>query len=351
MDLGEFADLEDALDFAPPSLPRIDGHGLIRHFGKLPSFPTDLAITRGARWNFEGVTITEISWSTGWGPRTQALLLTPEGVITPLPGVLFLHSHDGVKEFGKEKVVAGAGELPEHLQWVRHDHYGDRAPANELAKKGFAVLAFDCFMWGSRRFPLENIPASMTELLGVADYERLSAMHESMVLSKYLSLFGTTLAGLLNFDDRVALAVAQGLPEMNGSISVVGLSGGGARAVYLHATSPEIRATVVVGAMATYASLIDRHVALHSWMYFPQGLATDTDWPGIAMIGAPKSLYVQYCSNDQLFTLAGMEEADQQLRTHYEKSSGTYQSNFYPVRHSFTIQMQEDAFAWMVEHA
>lgn len=351
MDLGAFADLVDALNFAPPSRPQIDGDGLIQHLGNLPAFPTDLAITRGASWNFEGVTITEISWSTGWGPRTQALLLIPEGTKTPLPGVLFLHSHDGVKEFGKEKVVAGAGELPEHLQWVRHDHYGDRAPANELAKKGFAVLTFDCFMWGSRRFTLEDIPACLNELLEATDYERLSTMHESMVLSKYLSLFGTTLAGLLNFDDRVALAVAQSLPEMTDSISAIGLSGGGCRAIYLHATSPKIRATVSIGAMATYASMIDSHIAPHSWMFFPQGLAAKTDWPGVAMIGAPKSLYVQYCGNDQLFTPAGMQEADQQLRAHYEKSDGIYQGDFYPVRHSFTVQMQEDAFAWMIEHA
>lgn len=53
-------------------------------------------------------------------------------------------------------------------------------------------------------------------------------MHESMSLSKYLSLFGATLAGLLNFDDRVALAVAHTLPEFTDSISAVGLSGEGA---------------------------------------------------------------------------------------------------------------------------
>lgn len=351
MDLGAFADLADALDFAPPSTPQIDSDRLIRHFGKLPAFPTDLAITRGASWNFEGVTITEVSWSAGWGPRTQALLLVPEGADTPLPGALFLHSHDDVKEFGKEKVVAGAGELPKDLQWVRRDHYGDRAPANELAKQGFAVLAFDCFMWGSRRFPLENIPVRLTELLDSADYERLSVMHESMALSKYLSLFGTTLAGLLNFDDRVALAVAQHLPEMTDSISAIGLSGGGCRAIYLHATSPEIRATVAIGAMATYASMVGIHVTPHSWMYFPHGLATKTDWPGVAMIGAPKPLYLQYCGNDQLFTSAGMQEADQQLHAHYEKSGAVYRGDFYPVRHSFTAQMQKDAFAWMTEHA
>lgn len=351
MDLAAFADLVDALNFAPPATPQIDGAGLIQSFGRLPAFPVDLAVARGASWSFEGSTITEVSWSTGWGPRTQALLIIPEGAAMPLPGALFLHSHDGVKEFGKEKVVAGAGELPQHLQWVRRDHYGNRAPANELAKKGFAVLAFDAFMWGSRRFTLEDMPAPLIELLGVSDYERLSTMHEAMVLSKYLSLFGTTLAGILNFDDRVALAVAQSLPEMTDSISAIGLSGGGCRAINLHATSPEIRATVAIGAMATYASMLNNHVAPHSWMYFPQGLAAQSDWPGVAMIGAPKALYLQYCGNDQLFTAAGMQEADQHIRAYYEKSGGAYRGDFYPVRHSFTAQMQEDAFTWLIEHA
>ena len=352
MDLGAFSDLPAALGFAPPSEPQINTAQLLSHLGKLPKFPTDFQILRGKKWNHEGVTISEISWNVGWGPRTQAYLLTPEGVTTPLPGALFLHSHDDVKEFGKEKLVAGGTELPEHAQWVKRDHYGNQAPANELAKRGFAVLAFDAFMWGSRRFPAEIMPSRLKEVLGTDDYENLAVMHESMALSKYLSLFGTTLGGLINFDDRVALAVAHSLPEFTDSISAVGLSGGGCRAIYLHATttSDQLKATVSVGAMATYESLLESHIAPHSWMSFPHNLAAVTDWPGVALIGAPKPLYVQYCSNDQLFTPAGMKEADENISQHYAKVSAEYRGDFYPVRHSFTAEMQNDAFDWMKSH-
>jgi dienelactone hydrolase len=352
MDLGAFGDLPAVLGFAPPSEPQINSAQLLSHLGKLPKFPTDFQIVRGKKWNHEGVTICEISWNVGWGPRTQAYLLTPEGVTTPLPGALFLHSHDDVKEFGKEKLVAGAAELPEHLQWVKRDHYGNQAPANELAKRGFAVLAFDAFMWGSRRFPEEVMPNRLKEVLGSDDYELLSVMHESMALSKYLSLFGATLAGLLNFDDRVALAVAHTLPEFTDSISAVGLSGGGCRAIYLHATTSaeKLRATVSVGAMATYESMLASHIAPHSWMFFPDNLASVTDWPGVALIGAPKPLYVQYCGNDQLFTPAGMKDADENISQHYAKVSAEYRGDFYPVRHSFTAEMQNDAFDWMKNH-
>jgi len=352
MDLGAFNDLPTALGFAPPKGPKINGVQLLSHLGTLPNFPTDFQIMRGEKRNHEGVTITEISWSVGWGPRTQAYLLTPEGVTTPLPGALFLHSHDDVKEFGKEKLVAGGTELPEHAQWVKRDHYGNQAPANELAKRGFAVLAFDAFMWGSRRFPAEIMPSRLKEVLGSDDYENLAVMHESMSLSKYLSLFGTTLGGLINFDDRVALAVAHSFPEFSDSISAVGLSGGGCRAIYLHATttSDQLKATVSVGAMATYESLLESHIAPHSWMSFPHNLAAVTDWPGVAIIGAPKPLYVQYCSNDQLFTPDGMKTADNLISAHYSKIAAEYRGDFYPVKHSFTADMQKDAFDWMKSH-
>ena len=177
-------------------------------------------------------------------------------------------------------------------------------------------------------------------------------MHESMALSKYLSLFGTTLGGLINFDDRVALAVAHSLPEFSDSISAVGLSGGGCRAIYLHATttSDQLKATVSVGAMATYESLLESHIAPHSWMSFPHNLAAVTDWPGVAIIGAPKPLYVQYCSNDQLFTPDGMKTADNLISAHYSKIAAEYRGDFYPVKHSFTADMQQDAFDWMKSH-
>jgi|FLOH01.1.fsa_nt_gi dienelactone hydrolase len=350
-DLGSFADLEKVLDFSPPQLPNIDMAGLFTIFGRLPKFPDDFQIIRGKSWAHDGVQITELSWSTGFGPRTQALLLLPENATTPLPGALFLHSHDDVKEFGKEKLVDGAGKLPESLSWVKREHYGNRSAANELAKRGFAVLVFDCFMWGSRRFTLENMPARLKELFGKQDYELLAIAHESVVLAKYLSLFGATLAGLVNFDDRIAFEIAKTLPEISDSISTIGLSGGGARAIYLHATQPELKTVVSIGAMATYRSMLPEHISPHSWLIFPHGLAAKSDWPALCLINKATPLYVQFCGNDQLFTKAGMAEADAILQSAFESGGGQYRSGTYPVRHSFTVEMQEDAFDWLVENA
>jgi dienelactone hydrolase len=347
MDLYPYQDLPEILGFNDAKKSAPLKQNLIESFGRLPNIPQSLDILRENSYIYEGVEITPISWWCGYGPRTQGYLVRAENVKDPLPGILYLHSHDDVKQFGVQKVLDGAGELPPELAWVKEIHYGGQAPVNELAKQGFAVLVFDCFLWGSRRFVEESMPSRLSDILNDNNFEDLAVMHESMVLSKYLSLFGTTLAGLLNFDDRVALEVMKSLEETTEQIGVVGLSGGGCRAVYLHATSPEITATVVVGAMATYASMIDQHVAPHSWMYFPNDLASKMDWPQVAMLGSEGSLYVQFCANDQLFTLAGMQDADKSLGKHYEPLDAEYKSDFYPVKHSFTTQMQKDAFEWL----
>ena len=348
--LGNFANLEQALEFSPQINPDFDVNALYKIFGKLPKIPTDFQIKRANSWIHDSVKITEISWTTGYGPRTEALLLLPEGIEHPLPGALFLHSHDDVKKFGKEKLVDGAGELAENSAWVKRDHYGNRGAANALAKKGFAVLVFDCFLWGSRSFKFEDMPERLIEILGSNEYENLAVMHESMVLAKYLSLFGTSLAGLLNFDDRVALKVAQSLPEISNSISALGLSGGGCRAIYLHATNPELRSVVSIGAMATFKSMLPTHIAPHSWMFFPHGLAQQSDWPGICLINRT-ALYLQFCGEDQLFTKAGMQEADKILRTAFTNRNAVYKSDTYPVGHSFNVEMQESAFDWLDEVA
>jgi dienelactone hydrolase len=347
-----FEELGAVLSFGAQPGVIMEREDLLLHLGKVPDAPSNLALTREEVVEFDGVRITTLTWRVGWGKPTKAFLLTPIGANAPLPGVLYLHSHDDLKEFGKEKVAQRqAVQLPESAMWVRREHYGDRAPANELAKRGFAVLVHDCFPWGSRGFSMDELPSRIKEIHGSADiseFENLSVMFESISLNKYLSLYGATMAGILNFDDRVAVEVAKSLPEISGPISVIGLSGGGCRAILLHATNPELRAVVSTGAMATYSSMIHEHIAPHSWMFFPFDLASKGEWPQVAMI-SETPLFVQYCGQDQLFTEAGMADAHAMLEKH-DGGRGKYRGEFYPVRHSFTVDMQEAAFDWLAKH-
>ncbi|HEX6566113.1 MAG TPA: hypothetical protein VF020_17615 [Chthoniobacterales bacterium] len=286
-------------------------------------------------WKRNGLIGEAISWSVGYGPRTQAWFLRPEGVDEALPGILALHGHDGFKFFGKEKMADGKEPPPEAVEHLRMELYEGTAFANDLAKQGFAVLVHDVFLWGSRRFPFETMPRPIHRQ--VEDWERgrkrsrestneidrynaAARWHEHLV-AKYCNLLGTSLAGVVNFEDRAALQYLRSRSEVRSApCGCIGLSGGGCRAALLQASCDDIGAAVVVGMMTTHSELLDHHVDPHTWMFFPAGLARIGDWPDLAASRAPSPLLVQYNRDDQLFTMQGMESAHDRITSHYERT-------------------------------
>jgi dienelactone hydrolase len=178
-------------------------------------------------------------------------------------------------------------------------------------------------------------------------YNRLAARHEHVV-AKYCALLGTSLAGIVAYEDRVAAAYLASRSDVRaGALGCVGLSGGGCRAALLQATSPRVGAAVIVGMMSTYQGLLDRHVANHTWMLFPPGLAPVGDWPDLAACRAPSPLMVQYLLDDALFSVDGMRAAHRDLGERYERAGAreAYVGEFHRGPHRFDVDMQESAFA------
>lgn len=301
--------------------------------------PVDVRVER--RWQHDGVDGEELTWSVGFGPRTQARLLKPADVDRSLPGIVALHSHDGFKYYGLDKIADGPDPTPPALSTIRTRQYGDRAFANHLARQGFVVLVPDVFCWGSRRFPLD-IPGDDIDSYNVAARD-----HEHLV-EKYCTLLGTTFAAVVSREDRIALRYLRSRADVTDRIGCVGLSGGGCRAALLQATS-DVSASVVVGMMSTYDGLLDRHVASHTWMFFPAGFPAVADWTDLAACRAPSPLMVQYNRHDELFDLAGAEAAHERIAAHYADSPDAYVGAFYDGHHKFDVPMQEDAFAWLSE--
>lgn len=321
-------------------------------------------------WQADGVEGERLSWSVGYGPRTEAWLLKPVGTTEPLPGVVALHDHGGFKLLGKEKIACGPEPLtPVQAAWMNKS-YGGRAWANELARRGFVVLVPDTFLWGSRRFPLPVMPQSFRDIAGKitqgltdqpdwpvdhAFYQQASGLHEHLV-QKYCHLLGTTLAGVIAYEDRVAagyLASRKDVRQGPHGIGCVGLSGGGLRSTLLRATCPLIHAAVVVGLMTTYEGLLDHNVCSHTWMLFPSpNWSGQGDWTDLAACRAPKPLMVQYDKDDELFTLTGMKAAHKRIAKLYRSVGGgkNYVGQFYPGPHKFDMAMQEDAFDFLGRH-
>jgi dienelactone hydrolase len=349
-------------------------------WGERPAGPATQALVRSAldaddepsphevrverAWSADGVDGEEVSWRCAFGPRARAWVLRPSERAGLLPGIVALHGHDGAKFYGKEKIADGPdGALP-GVRPLRERLYGGAAFANALARRGFVVLAHDVFTLGSRRFPLESMPqpvrrpaedrravrATAGEATTEAEHYDEAARHHEHVVEKYCRLLGTTLAAVVNREDRCALAYLRSRPDVRAlRVGCVGLSGGGCRAAMLQATSDSIGAAVVVGMMSSYAHLLDRHVQPHTWMFFPAGLPTSCDWPDLAACRAPSPLLVQYCRDDQLFPLSGMEAAHERISGLY-RSTGqpeAYRGEFHAGPHRFDRAMQDAAFTWL----
>lgn len=330
-------------------------------FTQRPDTPVDVKIEQ--RWERDGLAGQVVSWSVGYGPRTQAWVLKPAGATQPLPGILALHDHGDFKVYGKEKIAAGPDTPPPFLLDRFDKSYGGRAFANELAREGFVVVIHDVFLWGSRKFPLnaiaENIRATAiaaksnwwpngNQPYDVAEYNAVAALHEHTV-EKYCNLLGTTLAGVVSFEDRVAFNYLLSRDDvLEEHCASIGLSGGGNRSAMLLATHDRVAAAVIVGLMSTYKGLLDHNMS-HTWMLFPHGWSRFGDWPDVAACRAPLPLLVQYDLDDELFTVEGMRAAHQRIAERYASAGHpeAYTGQFYPGPHKFDQQMQRAAFAWL----
>lgn len=360
--LGLYSDIVDAAErshplhpLAPPGPQTQKAVRDALNFAPGPEAAQDVRV--GRRWEKEGIVGEELSWSVGYGPRTEAWLLRPaDAGDAPLPGVVALHDHGGFKWFGKEKIAEGPDAPHDVLGPFRKNYYGDRAFANALARKGFTVLVPDTFLWGSRRFPLDIATyGQQSESQGpataesIAAYNTAAGLHEHTV-EKYCRVLGTTISGLISYEDRISANYLANRPDVQGeAVGCVGLSGGGLRAGLLQGTCDRVRAAVVVGLMATYRGNLDHNIVSHTWMLYPGDWARHGDWADLVACRAPSPLLVQYDLEDGLFTEEGMRAADERIAAHY-KSVGardSYEGQFYPGPHKFDIEMQDAAFAWL----
>lgn len=338
--LGEFSGLAEiaARDrgLFPPPGPDLPER-LRDALGVLDLAAGDVRVER--RWTDGDLAGEELSWTVGFGPRTGAYLLRPRGAAGPLPGVVAMHCHAGMKWAGKDKIADGPGPPNAEIVRLRARLYGRRAYAGELARRGFAVLAHDVFAWGSRRFPLTGDGSAPD------DYDRAAREHEH-VLAKACTLLGTSFAGVLASEDLAAAAYLRSRPDIT-SVSTIGLSGGGARAAVVGALDPGISAVVVAAMVSSFQDFRDEHVAAHSWMLFPPGLTRVADWPGVVAARAPAPLMVLYGAADPLFPAEGMRRAHRQITESYRKSPADYTGSFFDAPHCFDRPMQDAAFSWL----
>ena len=319
--------------------------------GSMPS------VTVKKQYSYDGLDIEELSWSLPYGRPTEAVLLKPHDARGPLPGILAFHDHGGLKYFGKRKITKTSDA--QHPLMAEHQklYYGERAWANEIARKGYVVLVSDAFPFASRRVMLRDVPEILREGLNddnpedpknIAAYNEWAGKHES-VMAKSLFCAGTTWPGVFFAEDRIALDILCSRKDVDSSrIGCGGLSGGGMRTVFMAGQDPRIKCAVCVGFMTTWKDFLLNKSYTHTWMTYAPLVPKELDFPEILGLRVPLPTLVLNDTDDDLYTVPEMNAADNILREIYVKAGHPekYKCSFYPGEHKFDAKMQQEAFGW-----
>jgi len=321
-----------------------------------PTLPAPGDVTVLAEHREDGLCIEELQWQLPYGPPTRAARLRPADQSGPLPAILALHCHGGLKFWGHEKITRYGQQ---HPLMVAHQaqYYSGRAWANEVAKRGYVVLAPDAFPFASRRVRLADVPEELRQGVtdpalsdheGIARYNAWAAQHES-VMAKSLFCAGVTWPGVFLNEDRVALSVLCAQPEVDAArVGCAGLSGGGMRTTFLAGADERVACAVCVGMMTTWRDYLLNKAINHTWMVYVPLLPRDLDYPEILGLRVPLPTLVLNDRDDSLFTLPEMKRADRILAEVYAKTGAAerYHCSFYDGPHKFDLPMQTEAFAW-----
>ena len=330
----------------------------------------------------DGIAIEELSWSLPYGPPTHAYFLKPVHATGSLPAVLALHDHGANKYFGKQKIADASPRTHPFIQNYRRQYYGGRAWANELAKRGYAVLVPDVFLFESRKMTPSQLPGLVVErtmqALGdlrelspedmdedrictscdvspqeltteIETYNAFAAQYESTIAKSLISA-GLCWPGIVLAEDRAALTYLASRPEVDaGRIGCGGLSGGGLRTNLLAGMDSRIRCSFTAGFMTSWADFALYTAYTHTWMAYIPGLPRVMDYPELLALRAPLPALVQASLQDPLYSTAEVSKAQAILETIYHKAGAAdhFRMSHYEGPHQFDIAMQDEAFSWL----
>ncbi|SFD76117.1 dienelactone hydrolase family protein [Salipiger profundus] len=269
--------------------------------------------------------------------RVVALLLVPKGG-GPFPAALMLHDHGSRFDIGKEKWIApwyDEARLDASREWA-DKYFSGRYPGDELARRGYVVLATDALGWGDREG---------------------NGYQAQQALAANLFNLGSSLAGLMALEDVRAAAFLDSLPEVDaGRTAAVGFSMGAFRAWQVAALSPHVDAAVADGWMATHAGLMvpgnNQLRGQSAWYMTHPGLAKLMDYPDMASLAAPKPLLFFSGSDDPLFPQNAVAAAFDKMAEvwHAFGVGDALETRVWDGEgHVFTRPMQNMAFDWLDE--
>lgn len=267
--------------------------------------------------------------------RIAVLMLTPKSP-GPHPAIVLLHDHGSKFDIGKEKLIrpwGNAEQLASAQAWA-DKFFSGRFIGDELAKRGYVVIAIDSPGWGDR---------------GPMVYEQQQAL-----ASNYFNL-GRSLAGEVAYEDMRTVDFLTSLKGVDSQrIGVLGFSMGGYRAWQLAALSDKVAATAVISWFGTYNGLMtpgNNVLRGQSAFYMLHpGMAAKMDIPDIASLAAPKPMLIFSGGQDKLFPASAVNDAFAKVHRVWssQKADNMLVTKTWPaLGHVFYQQQQEEVFPWL----
>jgi len=322
------------------------------HYAPPKCAPRAEVLSRAER---DGYVEEQIAFNTTPDIRAPAAVLVPKGLKGRAPAIVALHDHGGFYFWGREKLIEQPDEHPV-LSDFKRQYYAGRSIASELARRGNVVIVIDMFYWGERRLLLDGDPADWRVRPRDVTRERIQAFNQRAgqsedIVGRTIGAAGFTWPGVMFWDDIRTVDYLVTRPDVDPArVGCVGLSVGGLRSCHLAALDDRIKASVVVGWMASFPAQLKRHIryTIGPSMLVP-GLYHDLDYPDVASLALPKPLLVINGSRDTLFDPACVQASFDKLHACYTKAGAAdrLRTRLYDTPHEFNTEMQAEAWEWL----
>lgn len=275
---------------------------------KTPLQPQITGVTEEAEFRVERLHFQSLP-----GLYVTGNLYLPKALDQPVPAVLYVCGHGGVK---KDGVSFG--------NKVQYQHHGAW-----FARSGFACLVIDTLQLGE----IEGIHH------GTYRHDRW-----------WWNARGYTPAGVEAWNCIRALDYLQGRPEIDGQrLGVTGRSGGGAYSWWIAALDDRIQSAVPVAGITTLRNhVVDGCVEGHcDCMYMLNSCRWD--YATVAALVAPRPLLISNTDKDSIFPLEGVQQIHRDVRHIYELYDKPQHLGLQITEgpHKDTQELHIHAFRWM----
>jgi dienelactone hydrolase len=279
----------------------------------------------------DGYMLEKFTFDNGIGDTVYGYVLIPAEHKGRGPAILYNHYHGGKYTNGKEEVITKAFSSL------------DFATGEELARKGYVVLAIDTYAFGERRF---QGPAGKAE----------EGRNTEWSLAKTFWWEGRTLWGMMVRDDILALNYLLSRPEVDPKrVATMGMSMGSTRSWWLAAMDDRIKTVISVACLTRYQNLIAHgEVRRHGFYYFvPNLLKEKIDMESVIGLIAPRPHLTLTGDQDGGSPVDGVRminDFEKRLYKLYGKEAD-FRGVVYPgVAHVYTPEMWQETLAWLSKH-